>query len=722
MTRTRYLSAALISLSVGTVVLQGAAAGTPDRRVAGLAAAGSKQLGARDVDSQRIAQHESRYVSDPTQIAPADELDTASLQPRIWRVRIEPGVGSMFEGSSAAGTRVVVLVNGRSMANTETKSSGRWRVRLPSALTPGDHSITVLAEKQMTGEAFIGQDIRVSIPVGFAGREFSAYEGDASREDDGWSIDDDVRARAEALAEAASRRFAQLVGAKDAERTRDSDRPDTFAFVWPNSLEDVFASTRAWIDQSSNAYRNVVVPNLSYPHPTADIAIPQSVGSDETANKTPKDRSTIFSWLSSVGAPDIEPYVAQVQGWLDNANRAYQDKIVTALTLPEQTSSSARSPAKKTDEIAAKPAWKEPTNQAGSVDLSGPSATRLPSQKTSPDDQAEKDNARREAERRDIARLQADRLAKQMREDDEAAARAAAEQKQLEQDRAAAAKKNADLKAQARAEAKRKAQLEARAKRDADRAAELEADRKKLEADAAKAKEDRLARARAENARKEAEAKAKAEAQEKASAERKRIAKLKADAERKASERERARVDAETRARQAVEVEIAAKERRRKTVESEIIPPTRTKVDVPPLPSRSKTAQSPKNERITRVAKLDTKRSARSKRKVSSRKKFRKKARKSRKKARKTAVRSYKKRFKKKKKWRKAKRCKCGRKSKKKYYRVRRGDSLWKIAKCYYGKGHLYTAIYRANRKRIRNPNRIWVRQRLRLPRLRRRG
>ncbi|MFA9442031.1 MAG: LysM peptidoglycan-binding domain-containing protein [Hyphomicrobium sp.] len=53
-------------------------------------------------------------------------------------------------------------------------------------------------------------------------------------------------------------------------------------------------------------------------------------------------------------------------------------------------------------------------------------------------------------------------------------------------------------------------------------------------------------------------------------------------------------------------------------------------------------------------------------------------------------------------------------------YVVRRGDTLWGIAKRHYGKGSKYRRIYGANRRRIRRPNRIYPRQRLYIPPLRR--
>ena len=50
------------------------------------------------------------------------------------------------------------------------------------------------------------------------------------------------------------------------------------------------------------------------------------------------------------------------------------------------------------------------------------------------------------------------------------------------------------------------------------------------------------------------------------------------------------------------------------------------------------------------------------------------------------------------------------------YYVVKRGDCLWKIAKKYYGNGALYTKIYNANRDRIKNPDLIYVNQRFIIP------
>ncbi len=50
------------------------------------------------------------------------------------------------------------------------------------------------------------------------------------------------------------------------------------------------------------------------------------------------------------------------------------------------------------------------------------------------------------------------------------------------------------------------------------------------------------------------------------------------------------------------------------------------------------------------------------------------------------------------------------------WYEVKKGDTLWKIAKEVYGDGSLYPEIFKANQDTLTDPDKIQVGQKLRIP------
>jgi len=50
------------------------------------------------------------------------------------------------------------------------------------------------------------------------------------------------------------------------------------------------------------------------------------------------------------------------------------------------------------------------------------------------------------------------------------------------------------------------------------------------------------------------------------------------------------------------------------------------------------------------------------------------------------------------------------------FYEIQKGDSLWKIAKSFYGNGNDYPRIFEANKEVIKDPDLIFPGQKIRIP------
>ncbi|MEO1695144.1 MAG: LysM peptidoglycan-binding domain-containing protein, partial [Pseudomonadota bacterium] len=169
---------------------------------------------------------------------------------------------------------------------------------------------------------------------------------------------------------------------------------------------------------------------------------------------------------------------------------------------------------------------------------------------------------------------------------------------------------------------------------------------------------------------------------------RQRIAQDESDEERRVAARDGRRVSGRERQRRSSSSRAATRSSRRTARRQ---PRARSR----PRPRRARARSRSASRRRTRLASLQRRRHARRLRRAARRARHR----------------------------RRASRTQCRRAGRRVHlpgrYVVRRGDNLWRIARRHYGRGKRFRKIYRANLRRIRNPNLIYPCQKFRLPRKR---
>ncbi|MCC7252468.1 MAG: LysM peptidoglycan-binding domain-containing protein [Hyphomicrobium sp.] len=287
-----------------------------------------------------------------------------------------------------------------------------------------------------------------------------------------------------------------------------------------------------------------------------------------------------------------------------------------------------------------------------------------------------------------------------------------AEAKAVEEERRAAeakaaeeAREAADAEAARKAEEQRLAEAKATEDRRVAQAKAAEEARKAADAAAArKAEEQRVAEAKAAEDRRVAEAKAAEEARKVAEPEAARKVEAQPLAEAKTDEKDRAAEAKAAEVPRTAEPETAKTGRRPPEIASaDAEARAEPRSDATRKASETATRPAAETRRPRKLAATDAapRESARPKKHVRSARKA-------------TKTKVYK--------WRRhadkvhCKRKACARAHGKRVHVVRPGDTLWGIARRYLGKGARYKQISAANRKKIRNPDRIFPCQVLRVP------
>ncbi|MGH1418104.1 MAG: LysM peptidoglycan-binding domain-containing protein [Hyphomicrobiaceae bacterium] len=494
-----------------------------------------------------------------------------------------------------------------------------------------------------------------------------------------------------------------------------------------DSQSSAFVPVMKWLEESAQDFQGVVIKELSVPTgtgtvPTTQTQITQATP-DEPATKTPAGQATANVETSDItkgmGGPRAFPYFIwdTVVEWFASSNRDYHGKVVRELELPSQTETIQSDNADENGERANQSSGTETdTKASAAVDVpASDSKTETTKELTE-----------------DIARM-----AKEAEETARQAMQAAEERQTAE----------AEAKAKAEAEANA-AQAEVRARAEAQEQERIRAEKQAIaEAEAAKVREEAEAAAKAEA---EAQRLAAEQRRQQEAAEAARVAQAAAEAE---AERRRveeaARLAEERRERERIalrkaEQELAAarqkerdanarldrdaeKEGRQVSDEVRILEATRLAANSRQTNADEELAaalavERRREQRLARVAKSKSRRYRKTK---NPRYQKRARARKSgskRLKRRRSKVAGYLKRRPRARHRPRARKYSCryreGRRVRRLpgRYTVKKGDTLWKIARRHYRSGHKYRRIVRANRGKFRNSNRIYPCQRLYLP------
>ena len=480
-----------------------------------------------------------------------------------------------------------------------------------------------------------------------------------------FEVEPDLRRHAENVGDAASRFFDNFLNSKPV--TRDAGAAASGpkrSTAEESATAALVTATMDWLGASNDAYQSQIVPRLQV---GGGLRLPQpGQGAAERQNVR----------MARLQMPTIDGVTRALQDWFGRSADNYDKEIIPRLSGARPVEIVLPGKLKAEQEEAAREEARRLEEERRRAEAARRRAEAERRRAEAENQRIEEERRRLEAEKKAeedrLAALrlrQAEEEARKRREAEEALRRAESERERAERERLDAER------ARLEAERNRRAEQDADALRRARQAAERE--KEEAERQRRRAAELRLEAERARAAR-EAE-------QEKAE----RLSKLR-DAWR------RARTAAERTFKRFTKRETAAGQDQGATrVAARARPPSRNpeRVAAAPrrvvqLPSRRAEKTRPARTRVARATKVQRRRPRR-------------------------AVKSYRRRLQRCRKWSRWRIKVPGR------YVVRKGDSLWRIARRHYRYGHRYRRIYYANRRKIRNPNLIYPCQRFYIPRYR---
>ncbi len=608
-----------------------------------------------------------------------------------------------LRGYGRPGSRLVVTMNRVRLAAITVDGNSQWQVAPNMRMLPGNYRFSLeQLDNGLLGN-IVTDEVRISVP--------SHQDAPINVQ---FKQEDALQRHAEQVGQEASKVFDQFFRDKAAPQTRLAQSNANNSEQTDASDQPILDATLGWLGTANKAYQRQIVPRLQI---GGALSLPTNV--------TVRSRSETRQF-SAWTLPTVDSITNNVQQWFGRSANSYDGQIIPRLSGAQER----RIVIQRTveTEVVRPPRRIDEDQVARRAEDERREAALRRQRELAAERTAQRDRERQlAAQRAEQARLEDERRRTQeeLRRAEAARLRAAAERRKAEE-----AQRSAELTVQREIEDERarvnRELLEQKRRRDAAIAtakAERERAQKLLE-DARQARraarERELARIRREREERRAE-----EEQQ-----RTRLSELWQRAKRAARNavaRTRAEQDPENQlverqapprstqvARRNVRTRPPAPptQNRFRTVRREPPRNRRISATLPPIPDRTRRAQRTRIAAKLPARKKTTNRRITIAKAAAAPKKKTKRIRVARKanKKRRKRVLAYRRRSHPCRKW-SARRIRLPGK-----YVVRKGDSLWRISRRHYRRGHKYWRIYRANLGKIRNPDLIYPCQRFYIP------
>ena len=628
-----------------------------------------------------------------------------------------------LKGYGQPGAQLVVRLNHVRLAAVTVTADRNWTASPKTKLPPGNYRFTLVQQEDSLLGDIVTDEIRLSVPEKQAGPIKVQFKEEEA-----------LQRHAEKIGEEASKVFDKFLRDQANPKTRVAQVNSRSKDEQTDRDQPILDATLDWLGTANDAYQRQIVPRLQI---GGALSLPDNIRSRETLPSP-----SFAAWR----LPTVDGVTQGIQEWFGRSADNYDGQIIPRLSGAQERRIVIQRPVQT--EVVQRPRRIDEQQVARRADDERREAElrrqrqreneRLRQQQAEQDRlNAERAAARRERERRlaaqqaEQARLEEERrrTREELQRAEAARLRAAAERKRAED-----AQRDAELARQDRLRTEREIAanqvLEQKRKRDeAIARARAERERaKKLLAEARQARnaarQRELNRIRLERQQREAE-----EQQQQT-----RLSELWQKAKRaarNAMDRARAERDTGSRivddrpnrnqrvARRNVDAEPPElpRQNRYRTVRRQPRAERINSTSRPPLPNRRtriaraqskdagpKAQQMPrKATRLARVSSTSKKRIKRARHKSKPRRNRKKRVLAYRRRSHPCRTRS-------------ARRIKLPGK-----YVVRKGDSLWRISRRHYRRGHRYWRIYRANLGKIRNPDLIYPCQRFYIPKRKKR-